>query len=47
MINNNGEVVGITVGGKASKAEDGTLITQGINWFIPTGDALSFLSLNI
>lgn len=48
MLNKDGEVVGITVSMFApDKSENGLPISTGINYFIPTSDALNFLSLAI
>ena len=43
MINNRGEVVGIT----SSGIFIGGIVPTGINYFIPTSDALNFLSINL
>ena len=47
MLNKNGEVIGITVGGKSEKLKSGNSISIGLNYFIPSSDALTFLGLVI
>ena len=47
MLNNKGEVIGITSSGIAEETGNGILVTTGINYFIPSSDALSFLSIDL